>query len=176
MRWISYGNDLRQVGQILRRSTFTAYYKYMQFSKSFGYALRGVLYVASCGTQKEKVQLHEIAEKLAVPKYFLGKIMQQVTRSGILSSDKGQQGGFYINDTTMSTTIRTLKSAMGAVDEPDSCVLRLRKCNDEHPCPLHDEYKLIRMQWDDLLAKTTISDLIEKSPQLLKSITVLPPH
>jgi Rrf2 family transcriptional regulator, iron-sulfur cluster assembly transcription factor len=45
----------------------------MIFSKSFGYALRSVLYVALVKDEKEKTQLDEIAGALNVPRYFLGE-------------------------------------------------------------------------------------------------------
>ena len=75
----------------------------MVCSKSFGYALRGILYVALMNDQKPRVQVEEIAETLSVPKYYLGKIMKQVVKEGILSSTKGPYGGGSVNETTPSS-------------------------------------------------------------------------
>jgi DNA-binding IscR family transcriptional regulator len=55
----------------------------MFLSKSFGYALRGILYIAVMQDEERKVQIEEIATKLSVPKHFLGKIMQQVVKAGL---------------------------------------------------------------------------------------------
>ena len=43
----------------------------MFLSKFFGYALRGILYVALMQDEKRKVQIDEIANKLSVPRHSL---------------------------------------------------------------------------------------------------------
>ena len=77
----------------------------MFLSKSFGYALRGILYVALMQDEKRKVQIDEIANKLSVPRHFLGKIMQQVVKAGLLQSTKGPHGGFYLAENTLSSSL-----------------------------------------------------------------------
>ena len=47
----------------------------MTFSKSFGYAVRGVLYIAVMQNEKRYVQAEEIAAQLFVPRHFMGKIL-----------------------------------------------------------------------------------------------------
>ena len=109
----------------------------MYFSKSFGYAVRGVLYVAVTGTSKSRIQVDEIARKLSVPKNFLGKIMKKIVKHGILHSTKGPYGGFSINDKTLSTSLSDLMLITNGDALSDNCVLGLKKCNSVHPCPLH---------------------------------------
>ena len=77
----------------------------MVFSKSFGYALRAILYIALSNKQKENIQLDEIAEQLALPRHFLGKVMNKLTNEGILNSIKGPHGGFSITEETLQTTL-----------------------------------------------------------------------
>ena len=50
----------------------------MIFSKSFGYAIRGILYIAVMKNEKQRVQLDEMAGKLNIPRHFLGKIMKRM--------------------------------------------------------------------------------------------------
>ena len=146
----------------------------MIFSKSFGYALRGVLYVAIMTDEKQKIQLDEIAEKLTVPRYFLGKIMNKLVKERILASEKGHKGGFSINDNTMQTSLLKLIKITGDNEMFDSCVLRLRKCNSDNPCPLHQEIETLRTQWHQLLSETTVNDLLKKDqPDFIKSIATI---
>jgi Rrf2 family iron-sulfur cluster assembly transcriptional regulator len=143
----------------------------MIFSKSFGYALRGILYVAIMTDEKQKIQLDEIAEKLTVPRYFLGKIMNKLVKEGILASEKGHKGGFSINDNTLQTSLLKLIKITGDNEMFYSCVLRLRKCNAKNPCPLHHEIETLRNQWHKLLAETTVNELMKKDqPDFIKSI------
>ena len=70
----------------------------MIFSKTFGYALRGVLYLSTINEDKPRVQLDEIAAKLSIPRHFLGKVMKKLVKEGVLSSMKGPFGGFSVNE------------------------------------------------------------------------------
>jgi len=146
----------------------------MVFSKSFGYALRGVLYVAMLNGNKARVQLDEIAEQLSVPRHFLGKVMKNLVKEGVLSSMKGPYGGFYINDQTMQVHLFKLMEITGEVEELSTCVLRLRKCNALHPCPMHKQIESMRKQWRSLLSSTTVGDLLKKEqPDFIQSIAVI---
>lgn len=145
----------------------------MIFSKSFGYALRGVLYVSLAGENKPMVQLDEIARELAIHRHFLGKVMKKLVKGGVLSSLKGPYGGFCVNDMTMNTSLLKIVDMTGEREEFSSCVLRLRKCNAENPCPMHHQIESLRDQWETLLTSTTIGDLLRKDkPDFIKSISV----
>ena len=146
----------------------------MLFSKSFGYALRGVLYVAMLNDSKPKVQLDEIARRLSVPRYFLGKVMKGLVKGEVLKSMKGPYGGFYIHEKTMETTLFKLAEITGDTEVFGSCVLRFRKCNSKSPCPLHNQVELLRNEWQHILASTTLGDLLKKDqPDFIKSIAVI---
>ena len=137
----------------------------MVFTKSFGYALRGILYVAVAGNGKGRIQLDEISEVLALPRFFLGKIMRKLAKEGVLDSDKGHKGGFSINEKTLSTTLSELVEMTGNTESMDVCALRLKKCNAKNPCPVHYEIKFMREQWNELLAAKTVGDLLKKGGQ-----------
>jgi Rrf2 family transcriptional regulator, iron-sulfur cluster assembly transcription factor len=139
----------------------------MFFSKSFGYALRGVLYVATMSEENRRVQVDEISKRLAVPKHFLGKIMNRMVKDGMLNSTKGPYGGFSVNDETLSSPLTRLLSITDGMEQFNTCVLKLRKCNKENPCPLHLHMEQNR---DDLLkifSQTTVADLLQEDKRIL---------
>jgi Rrf2 family protein len=146
----------------------------MVFSKSFGYALRGVLYVAMISDETKRVQVDEIARRLAVPKHFLAKIMNRVVKEGILDSTKGPYGGFSINNETLSSPLIRFLRITDGMEQFDSCVLKLSKCNSNNPCPLHF---LMEENRDDLLknfSETTIADLLRPDKlNLIESISTV---
>ncbi len=144
------------------------------FSKSFGYAVRGILYIAIVTETKTRVQLAEIARQLAVPKHFLAKVLKTLAKEGIINSMKGPYGGFYINQQTMTTSLFEMMKVTGEVEEFGNCVLRFRKCNADNPCPMHLKIESLRQQWQQLLSSTTISDLLKKEqPNFIKSIAAI---
>ena len=143
----------------------------MFFSKSFGYALRGVLYVAMMSDEKKRVQIDEIAERLSVPKHFLGKILNKVVKEGILDSTKGPYGGFSVNEKTLSTPLIKVLEVTEGLEQFTICALGLRKCNTANPCPVHSHIDNFREEFKNTLTDTTISVLLtENKPGLIRSI------
>lgn len=137
----------------------------MLFSKTFGYALRSILYIASKETfeLKEKaswVQLEEIAEELKGPRYFLGKVMKRLVKAGILSSQKGPHGGFGINEVTLITSLLQIAELTGEAIHSNTCVLQIKRCNISNPCALHKRALHLRDQWVMMLQATLIADLL----------------
>ena len=145
----------------------------MFLSKSFGYALRGILYIAVMKDERRKVQIDEIATKLSVPKHFLGKIMQEIVRAGLLKSTKGPYGGFSLADETLATPVIKLVEITDGMDQFSMCILQLKYCNGLNPCPFHYEMEEIKRNYLNLFTKNTFGDLLKDSKSdLLKSLAV----
>src|SRR5690554_5041392 len=68
------------------------------FSKSCEYAMRAVFYIARSTQEGRRVSIREIAEKIKSPEPFLAKILQKLSKEGIVQSIKGPNGGFYLNE------------------------------------------------------------------------------
>ena len=146
----------------------------MFFSKSFGYALRGVIYVALVSEENRRVQVDEIAKQLAVPKHFLAKIMNRLVKEGILDSTKGPYGGFSVNAETLSSPLIRMLKITDGMEQFNTCVLKLRKCSKTNPCPLHF---LMEKNRNDLLknfSQTTVADLLSQENKIgIQSIATI---
>ena len=146
--------------------------KEMFLSKSFGYALRGILYIALLQDEQRKIQIEEIAAKLSVPRHFLGKILQNVARAGLLQSTKGPYGGFMLNADTMSTPLIRLVEITDGMEHFNLCVLQFRNCDGVNPCPLHQEAEEIKTRLFTVLKHTTIADLLTDDKMIfIKSLS-----
>jgi Rrf2 family transcriptional regulator, iron-sulfur cluster assembly transcription factor len=146
----------------------------MLFSKTFGYSLRGILYVAMQNKEKPRVQIDEIAEALKLPRYFMGKIMNRIAKEGVLISLKGHNGGFCIDENTLAISLMKLCELTGEDQSPERCVLNFKACDCNNPCPIHQRVESLRREWLQLLRKTTIGDLLNNNqPDFLRSIAVM---
>ena len=108
------------------------------FSKSCEYGIRAAIYVAKHSLRNEKVSLIEVAKHTDSPPAFMAKILQKLTKTGILFSQKGPSGGFFITDDHLATV--SLLSIVLAIDGDgifENCTLGLRRCDDQKPCPMH---------------------------------------
>jgi len=144
----------------------------MIFSKSFGYAIRSILYVAVKREEKRYVQVEEIAAKLAVPRHFMGKIMKKLAKEKILISTKGPSGGFMLSENTLNMPLMDLIVITDGVEIFNSCVLRAKECNSLSPCPMHPQIEVVKNNLRSILTDTTIGDLLEEDkPEFIRSIS-----
>jgi Rrf2 family transcriptional regulator, iron-sulfur cluster assembly transcription factor len=144
----------------------------MIFSKSFGYALRGILYIAIMRDQKRYVQVEEIASKLAAPRHFMGKIMKRLAKEKLLISTKGPSGGFILTENTLEKPLMDLIVITDAVEIFDTCVLRAKECSGTNPCPMHSQMESLKSNLKSILSDTTIGDLLkEDKPEFIKSLS-----
>lgn len=134
-------------------------YFWPMFSKTYGYALRATTFVAIHGKEEKKIGLQELADALDIPRHFLGKVMQDIVRHGILGSMKGPNGGFFANDRTEATPLLSILKITDGNQIFDQCALNIKRCNADHPCPLHHDFAVCRDGMLKVLAVKTIGML-----------------
>jgi Rrf2 family protein len=131
------------------------------FSKTCEYAIRAVFYIAHKSAGGKKVGIKEVAAGIDSPELYLAKILQDLSRKGLISSVKGPNGGFFFSESSLA---RPLSDIVEAVDGDNlfyGCALGLKQCSEVNPCPLHNQFKAIRDQIHHLLQHTTISEFNE---------------
>jgi len=132
------------------------------FSKSCIYALRSIVFIAHKASSGSKIGIKEIAKELEIPSHYLGKILQLLTKNKILQSSKGPNGGFYITKKSQQIKIIKIIEAIDGLDFFSNCGLGLKQCSDEHPCPLHEDFKIHRNGLQKLFKNKSILDLVSK--------------
>jgi Rrf2 family protein len=137
------------------------------FSKTTEYALRASIFIAQKSNEENKLGLAEIAKGINSPRSFTAKILQLLTSGNkIISSTRGPQGGFYISAKARTLPVRVILEAMKEDDILDKCVLGLKRCSETNPCPMHEEYKLIKRQLKALFESKTIQNLADELKSL----------
>jgi Rrf2 family protein len=129
-------------------------------SKTAEYALRAMVYVALQAAAGKKTGIKEIARELELPLHFIGKILQDLVRKGIMASLKGPNGGFYLDRPASDITIMDVVRVIDGVEAFKKCGLGLKNCSDSHPCPIHNDFKIYRDGLAALYTRKTIQDLV----------------
>lgn len=129
------------------------------FSRSCEYGLQAVMYIAM-QDRNRKVMIREIAEKVNIPLFFLGKILQKLSKSGLLKSQKGPNGGFTLGSDPNKITALQIVEVIDGLKFNNSCVTGFPKCSNESPCPFHDDWKSIRTSLTRMLESETIEKLM----------------
>ncbi len=127
------------------------------FSKSAEYAIRAVFYIAKSTHLNRRVGIKEIAKNIESPEPFLGKILQALSKNGIIKSSKGPNGGFYLTEVEMNKKLADVVKAIDGDDIFVGCGMGLSQCSERFPCPLHNEFKAIREQLTSTLNSITLA-------------------
>ncbi len=141
------------------------------FSKTCEYAIRAILYIAQKSKHGIKVSIKDIAKGIGSPEYFLGKILQDLSRKGLIQSLKGPTGGFYLDESNLQYTLADVVKAIDGDKIFNGCGLGLKQCSEKLPCPIHNDFKKIRAEIFELLQRARLgefNELLEKKLAVLK--------
>ena len=130
------------------------------FSKSCEYAIKATIYIAEQSLKGEIVGQKAIVKAINSPEAFTAKTLQILTKSNVISSNKGPKGGFFLDESQLKKTY--LSNIVSVVDGDEiykGCGLGLKMCNEKQPCPVHSKFKLIRESLKEMLETTTVEDL-----------------
>ena len=129
------------------------------------YSVRATIYLAVNSKVNNKMSAKMIAEELEVPTPFLAKLLQQLSKSLLVSSTKGPNGGFYLSDTNSKKSIWDVIHCIDGTEKFDGCFLGLHTCTNENPCSVHSlvtEFrKKLKQQFKDKNIKQVAQEIIE---------------
>ena len=104
--------------------------------------------------------LLEIATAQDLPRAFLGKILKDLVRAGMLTSARGPTGGYSLACEPEDICLLEIKEAIEGSGDLERCAVGLNPCSDDTPCPLHDTYKPLRTAIRAYLQETTLASLV----------------
>jgi Rrf2 family protein len=113
------------------------------FSRQCEYALQAVVYLA-LKPQGGMTSIKELTGRLDIPYHFLAKILQNLTRKGLLISLKGPTGGFSLGMNAKDITLFHIVEAVDGVDFTQKCVMGFPECSGKSPCAVHDNWAGLR--------------------------------
>lgn len=132
------------------------------FSKTCEYGIKAMIFVAQKSKDGSRVGIKEIAKGTAAPEHFIAKIMQELSRKKLVHSIKGPNGGFYMDQVDLRTSLADIVTALDGNAIYSDCVLGLKTCNEKKPCPVHDQYRDIKKNLLKMIEENTIGDFNEK--------------
>jgi Rrf2 family protein len=132
------------------------------FSQATKYCIRAVLYLAEQGND-QPVMSRQIAKALQVPEPFLAKILQQLSKRGLLRSFKGRGGGFVLARPAREIYLAEVVEAVEGPSFGEGCILGLAECSAESPCHLHDQWSRFKGEISEVLGRQNIEEVLKKA-------------
>ncbi len=103
-------------------------------SRDTDYAIRSLVFMFN---NKEKiVSVSELVKKLKIPRPFLRKILQTLSKAGILTACKGRGGGFKLAVSPKKVSLVKLMELFQGPLKLNECLFKKKVCPDIKTCPL----------------------------------------
>ena len=123
------------------------------------YALQALL-VLTKRNDGEFVQVSALSKESEVPGPYLAKIIKTLAARHIVETKRGLSGGVRLHPEARSTTFFDVCQALNDPIAADSCLLSKKKCNAGAPCPMHEQWSVLRAQIVKFLHESKITSSV----------------
>ncbi len=131
----------------------------MRLTRAGEYAIRCVLYL-SMQKKGAVASRNEIADAMEIPRDFLTKIAQQLSRADIIEIIQGPKGGFrLLVSPEKLNLLDVIETMMGEIFF-NECALRPETCSKSCTCAVHNVWLKARIQFRETLRQATFDQLI----------------
>jgi len=131
------------------------------FSKSCEYGIRALTVIGQAQSNNRKIGIKEICKVAKTPESFTAKILQNLVKRNILSSQKGPSGGFYFSRPLEDISLIEIVKVIDGEGIFNKCGLGLANCDAKNPCPLHHEYEKVRSSLLEMCNSNNLLQLTE---------------
>lgn len=129
----------------------------MMVSQTTEYALRAVVWLARKPDEQQGTK--KISDAIQVPSGYLSKVLQKLTRAGLVTSSPGRSGGFRLARHPADIRVLEVVNAVDPLQRIQSCPLGLES-HGSNLCALHRKLDDDLARTEKAFASTTITDLL----------------
>ena len=132
----------------------------MLLSQTAEYALRAMAWLA-LQSRHAPMRARDLSEATQIPLHYLSKVLRRLVLAGLLTSQKGQGGGFVLAREPEQICFQDILTAVDVLPDEDSCAFGWGTCGEENPCPLHVAWSQIKLAMQDWAQNTTLDSVAE---------------
>jgi Rrf2 family protein len=145
----------------------------MQLTRAADYAVRVMIHLAKT-PRSTRVSLPVLAAATGAPESFLSKVLQSLTRAGLVTSQRGPAGGFQVSAPGRQASMREVIEVIDGPMNLNVCTGDDQACPRRLWCPAHPVWVKAQAAVLDVLTEARISDLAsandDRSPSSTKKI------
>ena len=134
---------------------------FMQLTRAADYAVRVMIHLAGLppGARASRAELAREAE---CPEQFLSKVLQSLTRAGLVISHRGNTGGFELQEAHTGASILTVVQAIEGPVRLNVCLTSDHACSRQESCPAHGIWAQAQEAMLGVLQSASIGHLAKK--------------
>lgn len=130
----------------------------MQLTRAADYAVRVMVHLAAL-PQGQRISLTALAEATGAPLSFLSKVMQSLNRGALITSRRGQSGGFEISPLGRDASMRDVIEVIDGPMSLNLCLNTGDTCTRKGFCPAHPVWAKAQRAILDVLNRAMIAEM-----------------
>ena len=130
----------------------------MQLSMTGEYAVRTMIHLASV-PPGELVQICDVSKQWDIPEGFLRKIVAQLSKDGLVRSQRGAGGGIRISRPAESLTLLDVIEAVEGRVFLNKCLIASGTCHLDKTCAVHQVWCEAQKSLQTILSKKSLAEL-----------------
>ena len=131
----------------------------MRYSQSTELAVDSLLFMAA-HPEKEIFFVQDVARAERVSSSYLAKIFGQLSKAGLLRSNRGSKGGYTLARPTKETTLLDIAIVFEGASPLFECHAHQRECQLEPKCLVLSTFREAERQMHEVLRRVTLADLV----------------
>ena len=136
----------------------------LNISEAANLGIHALTYLAYHYTSKRPVATTEISDNFKISSNHLSKVLQRLTKMGLVKSIRGPRGGFVLAKKPEKITLLNIYEAIdGAFSLHSQCLLGEPTC-DFDECIFGDLISEVQNKVHENFSNTTLADIINKNP------------
>lgn len=134
----------------------------MQLTRAADYAVRVMIHLAGL-PPGARVSRSELSVASECPEQFLCKVLQNLTRAGLVISHRGNTGGFELEELHRTASILDIVEAVEGPIRLNLCLTSDHACTRQGWCPAHCVWTKAQAALLQVLRNANISALAEQA-------------
>jgi Rrf2 family protein len=128
----------------------------MKITKSADFAIRLILFLA---IENKPQTMPKIAEILYIPYNNLSKLVQALSKAGVIQTKQGKNGGIQLLKSPEDISLKTIIDVIDGPTRLSDCLADTRFCALTQTCKLKGVLHDLQHKIDDLLSEVSISKI-----------------
>lgn len=161
-------------GESISKASMSGCNSSMQLTRGADYAVRVMVHLATL-PERKRALLPTLAKATETPESFLSKVLQALARAKLISSRRGQSGGFQILARGRRATMREVIEAVDGPLHLNVCMISDKSCVRQRWCLAHPVWVEAEAALMQILTRTIIADLASQAhlaPALAPGLTL----
>ncbi|MDY0191298.1 MAG: Rrf2 family transcriptional regulator [Desulfuromonas sp.] len=141
----------------------------MIITRATEYAIRAILYMSKFPTG-DIILKKDICRTQEITPAFLTKIFQPLVKEGIVGSQRGVGGGFFLKRDPKEISVYDIFKIQEDPLHINVCLAEEGNCDRDKFCPVHNKWSSVRDSMIEQLSSCSFAQLVQEEEQNIQQL------